>query len=60
VPVLVFLNNHFAGYAPKTVQQLQQGLAANGKSGNRGKGEAGDSAKSATESRGAISRHFFN
>jgi uncharacterized protein YecE (DUF72 family) len=24
VPVLVFVNNHFAGYAPETVRQLQQ------------------------------------
>jgi uncharacterized protein YecE (DUF72 family) len=26
VPVLVFVNNHFAGYAPATVQQLRQAL----------------------------------
>jgi uncharacterized protein YecE (DUF72 family) len=31
VPVLVFVNNHFAGYAPETVQQLPPGRAANGK-----------------------------
>jgi uncharacterized protein YecE (DUF72 family) len=27
VPVLVFVNNHFAGYAPETIRQLQQILA---------------------------------
>jgi len=27
VPVLVFVNNHFAGYAPETLGQLQQALA---------------------------------
>jgi uncharacterized protein YecE (DUF72 family) len=27
VPVVVFVNNHFAGYAPETVHQLQQSLA---------------------------------
>jgi uncharacterized protein YecE (DUF72 family) len=26
VPVLVFVNNHFAGYAPATIQQLRQDL----------------------------------
>jgi uncharacterized protein YecE (DUF72 family) len=26
VPVLVFVNNHFAGYAPATVEQLRQAL----------------------------------
>ncbi len=27
VPVLVFVNNHFAGYAPETLRQLQEALA---------------------------------
>jgi hypothetical protein len=26
VPVLGFVNNHFAGYAPATIQQLRQAL----------------------------------
>jgi hypothetical protein len=26
VPVLTFVNNHFAGYAPETLRQLQQTL----------------------------------
>jgi hypothetical protein len=26
VPVLVFVNNHLAGYAPATVEQLRQAL----------------------------------
>jgi uncharacterized protein YecE (DUF72 family) len=30
VPVLVFVNNHFAGYAPATVQQLRQALGLPG------------------------------
>jgi CheY-like chemotaxis protein len=28
VPVLVFVNNHFAGYAPETLRQLQQALTS--------------------------------
>jgi uncharacterized protein YecE (DUF72 family) len=27
VPVLIFVNNHFAGYAPETLRQLQQALS---------------------------------
>src|SRR5262249_22504778 len=30
VPVLVFVNNHFAGYAPATVEQLRQLLPRTG------------------------------
>jgi len=26
VPVLVFVNNHFAGYAPETIEQLRRAL----------------------------------
>jgi uncharacterized protein YecE (DUF72 family) len=33
VPVLVFVNNHFAGYAPATVEQLRQLLAGTGEPG---------------------------
>jgi uncharacterized protein YecE (DUF72 family) len=27
VPVLAFVNNHYAGYAPETARQLQEALA---------------------------------
>jgi hypothetical protein len=30
VPVLVFVNNHFAGYAPATVEQLRRALGLPG------------------------------
>ena len=30
VPVLVFVNNHFAGYAPATIEQLRQALGLPG------------------------------
>ena len=29
VPVLAFVNNHFAGYAPETVRQLAEALGEN-------------------------------
>jgi uncharacterized protein YecE (DUF72 family) len=28
VPVLAFINNHFAGYAPETLRQLQEALSS--------------------------------
>jgi len=27
VPVLIFVNNHFAGYAPETIKELEAELA---------------------------------